>query len=168
MLRTTWDVVCFFTKQSWIVQTSLLPCLGVRQEEVTVCTSPRESRWAGLRVTQFTSSSQDTLKQLALRELLCNYQQQQQGNWTGGQTLCHSTGEQCKPIPVSKIYNEMYLNWPFWQTKTRVSFLICRGRIFEGLLKILKMKNTWWTVSVVSWFHWAATSLKLISVITLN
>lgn len=75
ILWTTWDiVVCIFTKQPWIVEL-LRP--AVKKDFVQ--TSQREIRRASLGVTQFASSSQDTLQQLALQELLCNYQQQQQG-----------------------------------------------------------------------------------------
>lgn len=89
------DTARIFTNQAWIVE--LLRRLHVillsHCKRGLVQTSRRESQRASLRVTQFTSSSQDTLQQLALQELLCNYQQQQQGKCKKGQTLCHPMGE---------------------------------------------------------------------------
>lgn len=74
-----------------------------------VQTSGRERQRAGLRVTRFASSSQDTLQQLALRELLCNYQQQQRGKWRRGPNFMSSGGRAPLPIPMSEIYDEVYL-----------------------------------------------------------
>lgn len=94
ILRTMADIACVFTKQPWIVEVpSNAPFCPPAVKRDFVQTSRRESRRANLRVTQFASSSQDTLQQLAPRELLCNYQQQQQGKRGRGQTLCHPMGE---------------------------------------------------------------------------
>lgn len=95
----------------------LLRCLHIillsGRKQDFLQTRPRESQRVSLRVTQFASSSQDTLQQLALQELLCNYKQQQQRKGRRGQTLCHPLGEHHSQFHCLKIYDEVHFKWPF-------------------------------------------------------
>lgn len=94
-------VSIIFIRQAWIIK-------RVKMFKSHWSVSPNEPLWEGFcvdkqrgkptsqsegdSVCKFTSGHSP--QQLAPWELLCNYQQQQQGKCKRGQILCHPTGEQ--------------------------------------------------------------------------